>query len=69
MDTNSNWPRTIHSKTLTFAMVDGPDDIWSWSIVDGYKGPQDYGTIRASFSNDPPSEEDIRKILAALEAP
>lgn len=61
---------TMTSKkgNLTYAHVDGYDDVWVWAIVTDYSGCQDYGTVRMAFhDNELPTIADVRVILDALD--
>lgn len=62
--------KTIQSDrgTLTYAHVDGPDDVWFWAIVSGYKGCQDYDEVVVAFADGyEPNAEAIPAILRSLE--
>jgi hypothetical protein len=66
----SDEPKTIKSPKgkLTFAQIDGPDDVWIWGIVAGYRDAQDYDWLVMGFhENAVPPRNVAATTLAALE--
>ena len=52
---------------LTYAHIEGPNDKWFWAIVEGWKGPQEYGEMVCGFEEGcEPSEKVIEEILFNL---
>lgn len=52
---------------LTYAEIDGPDDVWHMAIVLDYKSPQQYGTILRRMAQRADIEATPAQLLALLE--
>ena len=60
-------PKETTVGNVTFAHIDTPSDRWLWSIVQGYKGPQDYGDIICEFEDGgEPEPQHLDIMLQAL---